>query len=237
MSGILGHVSARCADDKVLLRHRGPDESGVIRTEPRAIRLVDLSGNPAEQSAGYDPPKELPIHTAIYLNRPEVGAVVHAHPRSAVLCGLAGLNPQPVVGAYNIPALHMALAGIPVFPRSVLITRAELADQMVEFMGQTQVCILRGHGIVAVGDTVEAATMAAVNLEELLHLTVSLAMLGAEPTPVPDEDLAELPDLGGHFNDILGWRALVSETLHQSSSGPRSESRFENALNDGSKWS
>jgi hypothetical protein len=191
----------------------------VIRTEPRAIRLVDLSGNPAEQSAGYDPPKELPIHTAIYLNRPEVGAVVHAHPRSAVLCGLAGLNPQPVVGAYNIPALHMALAGIPVFPRSVLITRAELADQMVEFMGQTQVCILRGHGIVAVGDTVEAA------------------MLGAEPTPVPDEDLAELPDLGGHFNDILGWRALVSETLHQSSSGPRSESRFENALNDGSKWS
>lgn len=222
MNGILGHVSARVDSETILVRHRGQDEAGVIRTSPSMVRRLYLDGSPAEQSVGYDPPKELPIHTAIYRARDEVRSVVHAHPRSALLCGLAGLVPRPVIGAYNIPALHMALEGIPVFPRSVLITRAELADQMLSAMGSASVCILRGHGIVAVGKSVEAATMAAINLDELLQITVVLATLGVTPPLVPDEDLAELPNLGQHFNDVLGWRALVSECSSslQSSSEP-----------------
>jgi 3,4-dihydroxyphthalate decarboxylase len=51
----------------------------------------------------------------------------------------------------------------------------------------------------------------AVNLNVLLDVTVKLALLGAEAPDVPPEDLAELPDLGGAFNDQLVWQALVAE--------------------------
>jgi 3,4-dihydroxyphthalate decarboxylase len=213
MSGTLGHVSARTPDGDMLVRCRGREEAGVVATAVQAVRRLGLDGRHLEDSAGYEAPKELPIHTVIYRSRPDVGAVVHAHPRSAVLCSLAGLTPQPVIGAYNIPALRMALKGVPVFPRSVLIAREELAQEMVAEMGSAEVCLLRGHGVVAVGPTVESAAVAAVNLEELTDLTVSLKLLGVAPPPVPEADLQELPDLGRHFNDELAWRALQSETF------------------------
>jgi len=78
-------------------------------------------------------------------------------------------------------------------------------------LGDGRVCLLRGHGIVTVGDTVQQATVAAVNLNELCAVTVELARLGATPPALTEADLAELPDLGGHFNDELVWRSLVAD--------------------------
>ncbi len=97
---------------------------------------------------GYSVPNELPIHTGLYLARPEVGAVVHAHPRASLLCGLAELELRPVFGAYNIPAARLALDDVPVSPRAALITRADLADELVKAMGAASVCLMRGlrHG-------------------------------------------------------------------------------------------
>ena len=79
-------------------------------------------------------------------------------------------------------------------------------------MAGHDVCILLGHGITVVGPTVEAATVAAVNLDDLLSVTVALAQLGAAPEPVPAADLAELPDLGPHLNATLAWNALVAQS-------------------------
>jgi ribulose-5-phosphate 4-epimerase/fuculose-1-phosphate aldolase len=155
-------------------------------------------------------PKEWPIHVGLFRRRPEVGAVVHAHPPAALLCGLAGIAPRPVFGAY-IPAMRMALERVPVYPRSVLISWLELADEMMAAMGTSSVCLLRGHGITVKGETVESATVAAVNLNELLAVTVELARLGADPPSLERRDLDELPDLGSAFNDGLAWRALVAE--------------------------
>jgi ribulose-5-phosphate 4-epimerase/fuculose-1-phosphate aldolase len=80
---------------------------------------------------------------------------------------------------------------------------------MLACMDARDVCLLVGHGITAVGESVEQATVRAVNLNVLLSVTVALARLGASPPDVPPEDLAELPDLGGRFNDELVWRALA----------------------------
>lgn len=211
VDGVLGHVSARAGEERLLIRGRTPQERGVARTDPDDVRLVDLDGRPLEDGDGWDPPKELPIHTGIYRARPDIGAVVHAHPRAAVVCSLAGLRPRPVFGAYNIPAMRMAQRGVPVYPRAVLISRPELAAEMVDAMGDSQVCVLYGHGIVAAAETVEQATVAAVNLNELLVVTVALGQLGASPPELPPEDLDELPDLGSRFNDKLAWQALRAE--------------------------
>jgi ribulose-5-phosphate 4-epimerase/fuculose-1-phosphate aldolase len=221
VDGVLGHVSARVDADRLLVRCRGPEERGVALTEPHDIRLVDFDGNHLEPSDGWQVPKELPIHTGVLRADAAAGAVVHAHPRSALLCGLARLPLRPVFGAYNIPAMHMAAGGVPVYERSVLISRRELADEMVAAMGDRRVVLLRGHGITVAGDTVEQATARAVDLEELCRVTVELAALGAEVDTVPERDRAELPDLGSAFNDQLHWQALVAEALH----GERGEGR------------
>jgi ribulose-5-phosphate 4-epimerase/fuculose-1-phosphate aldolase len=211
VEGTLGHVSARAGPGQMLIRCRGPRERGLLFSEPDDIRRVDFDGHCAEAQDEWSPPKELPIHAEVYRSRPDAQAVVHAHPPAALLCGLAGLTPPAVFGAYNIPAMRIALAGVPVYPRPILITRAELAAEMVRTMEGRDVCLLAGHGITVLGDSVEQATVRAVNLNVALSVTVELAKLGASPPTVAPGDLAELPDLGSRFNDLLGWQSLAAK--------------------------
>jgi ribulose-5-phosphate 4-epimerase/fuculose-1-phosphate aldolase len=211
--GTLGHVSARLDASHLLVRCRRPEERGLLFTRPADVQLVDLDGRlaerPAEEPAGRVP-NELPIHTEIYRARPDVRAVVHAHPPAALIAGLAGLELRPVFGAYNIPALHMARAGVPVYPRPVLITRADLGAELVRAMEGSPVCLMRGHGITACGDSVQQATVRAINCNVLAEVARELAWLGARPPEVSAEDLAELPDLGSAFNDEMVWRHHVA---------------------------
>ncbi len=77
------------------------------------------------------------------------------------------------------PPCGSPLDGVPVYERPILITRDELADEMLAAMGDRRVCILRGHGITVAGESVEQATVTAVDLDELCAVTVRLAELGA----------------------------------------------------------
>ena len=211
VDGVLGHVSARVGPDSLLVRCRGPRERGVARTGPDDIRLVDLDGNHLEASEGWQVPKELPIHTPCWRTRPDVGSVVHAHPPSVLLCGLAELPLRPIFGAYNIPAMRLAAGGVPVYGRSVLIARAELADEMLTAMGHRPCASCGATASPSTGETVEQAVVRAVDLDELCRVTLELARLGVTAPEVPERDRAELPDLGGAFNDQLHWRALAAE--------------------------
>jgi ribulose-5-phosphate 4-epimerase/fuculose-1-phosphate aldolase len=208
VEGTLGHVSARVGDDRMLVRARGPAERGLAYTSPEDVRLVDFDGRGDDADAGYAMPNELPIHGELFRARPEVGAVVHAHPSAVLLCGIADLELRPVFGAFNIPAMRMALDGVSVYPRAVLIRRAELAAEMLAAMDGKSVCVLRGHGITAVGETVQQAVVRAVNLNVLATVTAELARLGRSASDISAEDIVELPDLGSRFNDETNWRCL-----------------------------
>jgi 3,4-dihydroxyphthalate decarboxylase len=211
IEGILGHVSGRVGEEAMLIRCRGPEDRGVLFTVESDVRLVDLDGNHLEESEGYAVPAELPIHGELLRARPEIGSVVHAHPWSTLLCGLAGLRLRPVFGAFNIPAMRMAAEGVPLFPRSCLITRPDLAAQMIEAMEGRDACVLRGHGVTVTGPSVEGAAVRALELDTLARVTVQLAQLGApEPDQVSSEDMAELPDLGAGFNEQRVWRHLAA---------------------------
>ena len=197
--GVLGHVSVRAGDGALLVRGRTPDDTGLARTAARHVVRVDYAGTIVDGVGpvdGWAPPRELPIHTRLLQRRDDVAAVVHAHPHEALLCGLADLPLRPVFGAWNIPAFRMALDGVAVYPRSVLISRDELADEMIAAMDGSRICLLVGHGITVAGDSVEQATVAAVNFNRLCAVTLELARLGVEVPNVPEADIAELPDLG-----------------------------------------
>ena len=134
VEGALGHVSARVSSDEIVIRCRGPHDGGLCMSDAGDVWRVTLDGDPVDLPEGYVAPKELPLHTELLRARPSLAAVVHAHPRSALLCGLAGLNVRPVFGAYNIPAMRLALRGVPIFPKMALVTRPELAREVVAAM-------------------------------------------------------------------------------------------------------
>ncbi|MFL5863003.1 MAG: class II aldolase/adducin family protein [Solirubrobacteraceae bacterium] len=211
VEGVLGHVSVRAGENRMFIRCRGRDEHGLMFTAEQDVRQTDLDGAFIGAAEGYAVPNELPIHGELLRARPEVNAVVHAHPPTVLLCGVAGLELRPVFGSYNIPAMRMALEGVPFYRRSVLIRRPGLAHEMIAAMGDRPVCVLRGHGITVTGASVEEAVVRAVNLNALATVTLELARLGARPQDVPDEDVAELPDLGSAFNDLSVWRYLVAK--------------------------
>lgn len=206
---VLGHVSARVSEDQMLVRCRGPHERGLTFTTTEDIWVVGLDGT-GELDRGYAVPNELPIHAELLRERPDISSVVHTHPPSVVVSSLGGVELRPVFGAYNMPAARMALEGVPVFRRSVLIRRAELAREMLAAMGNSDVCVLRGHGVATCGESVEQAVVRALNLDVLARVNLELAHLGAVPDVMPPEDVAELPDLGGTFNDTNVWRFHVN---------------------------
>lgn len=211
VDGILGHVSIRVSEQEMLIRCRGDHETGVRYTKADAIRLVDFDGTGDDLLGRYEVPKELPIHGEIYKVRPDVGCVIHAHPPSTLICGISELEFRPIFGAFNMPAMRMALEGIPIYPRSVLVTRPDLAASMIDIMGDKQVCLMKGHGITVTGKTVEEATMRALNFHILAQITLEVARLGKSAPSIPPEDIAELPDLGTTFNDIWGWKHYVTK--------------------------
>ncbi|GAC1381548.1 MAG: hypothetical protein NVSMB48_09800 [Marmoricola sp.] len=207
--GILGHVSLRIDDSMLLVRCRGPRERGLAFTVPDDVRLVDLDGAPAgpgELDEGYTVPNELPLHTEVLRARPEVRAVVHAHPPAVVAADLAGLAVRPIVGAFDIPGMRLAAGGVPVYPRGVLVRNRRLAQEMVNALGDRPVVVLRAHGLTSAAGSVEQAVLQAISVDTLSRLALDIASAGGSLVDLPDEDVAELPDLGGSFNTDTAWR-------------------------------
>lgn len=207
---ILGHVSLRIPGvDEMWIRCRGPYETGVAYTQSDAIQRVAFDGSGAED--GYQVPKELPIHSELYQARSDVGCVIHAHPPAALLCGIAELEWRPIFGAFNIPAMRLAMEGIPVFPHAYLISRDDLAAPFVEAMGQHNVCVMKGHGITVTGGTLEETVVRALNFHALAKVTLQAAQIGQPVSDILKEDIRELPDLGSTFNETWVWRFYVEK--------------------------
>jgi ribulose-5-phosphate 4-epimerase/fuculose-1-phosphate aldolase len=203
--GILGHVGHRLDGDRLLVRCRGPRERGLRFTVPDDFHVVDLDGGggPGE---GYRVPNELPIHTEVFRRRADVEVVVHVHPEPVVVAGLARVPLVPLFGAFDIPAMRLAEEGIAVHPRSVLLRDRALAGAMVDDLGDRPACVLVGHGLVTTGSTVAAAMLTALAVVRLCRVALAVIGAGGEATAIPDEDRAELPDLGAGFNEVTAWR-------------------------------
>jgi ribulose-5-phosphate 4-epimerase/fuculose-1-phosphate aldolase len=209
---ILGHVSVRVGRDRMLVRCRGPEEEGLLFTLEQDVHLVDFDGD-GDLAAGWAVPNELPIHGELLRARPDVDAVVHCHPPAVLVAGVEEVPLRPVFGAYHIPAARLAIDGIPVYPRAVLVRRPNLGRELVAAMGSSTVCVMRGHGITAVGsggNAVQQAVVRALTLDVLARVSIERARLGDRAADLTPEDLAELPDLGSPFNDLNVWRHHVA---------------------------
>jgi ribulose-5-phosphate 4-epimerase/fuculose-1-phosphate aldolase len=216
---VLGHVSLRTGPGRMLVRCRGPREEGLFLTRPEDVHEVDLAGSPVAGDLGdWAVPNELPIHAEVLRARPDVDAVVHCHPPSVLLAGVEGVPLRPVFGAYHIPAARLALDGVPVYPRAVLVRRPELGREVAAALGSAPVLVMRGHGVATVGSgphAVEQAVARALALDVLARVSLQSARLGARAPELPPEEVAELPDLGGAFTDVMVFRHHLARLRHE----------------------
>lgn len=198
---ILGHVSLRTSDG-LAVRCRGHAESGLLFTTEKDIH--EISSEPLDPT--YSVPNELPIHTEVLRARPDVNSVVHVHAPYVVAADLANIELRPVIGAFNIPAMRMAANRIPIYGRSVLVNSPELGREMAACLGDSPALIMRGHGIVTVGSTIQEAVVQALNVEMLAKVLVRASAVGPVTYEVPEKDQELMPDLGGTFNETFVWQ-------------------------------
>jgi ribulose-5-phosphate 4-epimerase/fuculose-1-phosphate aldolase len=218
VDGILGHLSWRIDDDRLLIRCRNDDDCGVAFTRPTDIRLIRFDGTeagPGELNC-YRVPNELPIHTETMLSDPQHRAVAHLHPPAVVAADLAGVTIRPIYGAYDIPGAWLARRGVPVYERAVLIRNTELGKEMVAAMRGQPIVICRGHGITSAATTVQQTVLQAIALDELARMSLRVLSAGGVLRDVDERDWDHLPDLGPAFTVDSAWRHEVARITAQS---------------------
>jgi L-fuculose-phosphate aldolase len=184
-----GHVSARVpGQDRMLIKARGPEESGLRFVTSRDIIIVDFAGKKVAGDDGLDVPQEVFIHTWLYKTRPDVQCVVHVHPLTVVLFTICNKPLQPLYGAYDPSGLRLLADGLATYPRSITVSNEKLGEEFAQVMGSKQACLMRGHGITSVGPNVEEATLTAIKLNDAAVINYQANLLGT-PQPIPQEDI------------------------------------------------
>lgn len=200
MGDTTGHVMVRIpGTDEMLIRGRNGADVSPAYVQPRSLRRVRISNaEMTEDAPGWTIPPERHIGTTVFKARPEVGCVIHAHPPAQVLCSIIDADIRPIVGSQNWIGAGMARGGVGVYPRSLLIHSPEIGAAMMAIMGDQDAVLLKAHGNVVAGRTVEEATVRAIRLENLAKLVWQCALAGEQAPEVSSEDWDDhlRPDAG-----------------------------------------
>ncbi|MFK7989661.1 MAG: class II aldolase/adducin family protein [Sandaracinaceae bacterium] len=130
------------------------------------------------------PSFETPIHLAVYAARPDVAAIVHTHSRAATAMALARMSIPPVVDEMVV---HL---GGPVDVAAYGMSGSdELADAVVETLGERSAVLLAAHGVLTTGKDLRKAFKNAELVEHVAHIVATARALGGEPPALPDDVL------------------------------------------------
>jgi HCOMODA/2-hydroxy-3-carboxy-muconic semialdehyde decarboxylase len=192
-----GHVSVRheSRPDRFLISRSLPPSM----VQPEDILECDLDGNvhDAQDRKSY---LERFIHSAVYKARPDVMAVIHSHSPAIIPFGVTGARLRPIC--------HMSgfLGSVtPVFEirnaagesSDMLIRNQALGESLAATLGQSAVALMRGHGSVTVGKSLQQAVFRAIYTESNARLQAQSMMLG-EVTYLTDDEAfnsSEINDL------------------------------------------
>jgi L-fuculose-phosphate aldolase len=163
-----GNVSCRLGRDRLLVTPSGASK-GYLR--PADLVVVTAAG---ERVRGRGRPStELRMHLAAYRARPEVGAVVHAHPITAVALTVAGLPPPNDL----VPEASVTLGEVAVAPFATPGTE-ELPRALAPLLARHDVLLLERHGALALGRTLAEALDRMETLERVSRVALLARLLG-----------------------------------------------------------
>ncbi|MDX8502134.1 L-fuculose-phosphate aldolase [Mesorhizobium sp. VK4C] len=174
--GTSGNISCRHGEGMLI----SPTSTPYDTLQPEDIVFMDWDG---EVDGRLPPSSEWRFHLDIMKARPEVNAVVHAHPIYCTTIAILGRK---------IPAIHymVAVAGgsdIRCAPYATFGT-AELSAHAVEALRDRKACLLAQHGMIAVGSSLAQAMWLAVEVETLARQYHGALQIG-EPPVLTDEEI------------------------------------------------
>ena len=176
-----GHFSARLPDARGLLINAADSVRSRIR--PDDFIEIDFQGRPL--SGTRTAPMEFHLHTQIYLRRPDVHAIVHAHPRWSTVLTTAGHGWQPVTMQAAV------LGAVPTFHETASINSAALGEALALCLGERKAALMRRHGAVTVAASVRDAFVQAVYLEENAYRQYLALQIGT-PEPLTENECATI---------------------------------------------
>lgn len=177
-----GNISLRMDDGLIAITPSGVSYRTMTIDD---IAIIDLDGAMVE---GPKPSSETPMHTVIYRDLAAVGSICHTHSPYAITFAMLG---------EDIPTANIELmacgAPIPVTPWACPGT-SKAGEVAVEIFGNRsslKVILLRSHGLVAIGASVENAFETAYKAEVGLGAYHRALQVG-KPKPITDAQIAEI---------------------------------------------
>ncbi len=182
-----GNISVRLGEDMFLVTPSGLYKMSM---EPDDPIVVNMHGEILFGKPGLKPTSELNMHLEVYRQRPDVNAVLHAHPPFATALTIAGI-PFPTD---FLPEVLIALGDVPTASYATPGT-TELAESIREHIKHHNSVLLSNHGSISVGETLEEALIALERLEHAAYTYYLTCTLGT-PNALPGEELEKLRRLG-----------------------------------------
>ncbi len=186
ISSVEGNLSIRMAPDRILITPSGLHKGFM---EPDQMIVVDANGNRISNygsNRGLRPTSELPMHLEAYKQRPDISAIVHAHPKNAIVLSIAGI---PIADCL-IPEVIVLLGLIPTAPYSTP-SSDENAFAIRTLIRNHDAVMLARHGSLTVGNDLMQAFIRLETLENSSEIGLKLAQLGVH-NPLPADEIRKL---------------------------------------------
>jgi L-fuculose-phosphate aldolase len=174
-----GNLSARLAPDRLLVTASGVSK-GFLSDEDFVVLRLDGEPVTTYRGRGQKPSSEISMHLEVYRQRPDVNAVVHAHPPLATAFSIAGMSlarcviPEVIVTLGGIPTADYATPGTP-----------EVSESIRQAVRDYDALILAHHGSLTVGSTLWEAYLRLEKVEHCAEITLAAQQLGRVNTLSP----------------------------------------------------
>ena len=175
-----GNLSCRLGADSLLMSPSGICKGRMASDD---LLVLDMSGTLKSKPTGsrHEVSTEAPMHVESYRQRPDVGAVIHAHPPYCIALTVADVPLRADV----LPEVLATLGSVPTADFAMPASE-EGATAIRDLIRQHDVILLRQHGALAVGADLEEAL---IRLERVEHAAkvIFLATLLGKVSTLPAE--------------------------------------------------
>jgi len=176
IAGTEGNVSALETPERLWITPSG-HHKGLL--QPADLLLIDLQGGVLFGNG--QPSSETPMHLALYRCRPDIRAVVHAHPPLATALTVAGCRLEPPL----LPEAVVALGEVPTIAYQ-MPTTWQFANAVGAAMRHAAAALLENHGSVTVGPSLHAAFNRMEIVERAAQVLYLAKLLGRVQPLSPD---------------------------------------------------
>ncbi|MBL4770568.1 MAG: class II aldolase/adducin family protein [Planctomycetes bacterium] len=177
-----GNLSAKLSDGTILITPTGAMKGFL---QPGHMAKIDTDGRVLDD--GPKPSSEAGIHLVVYQERPEIQAVIHAHPPHAVALTVADIDMQMPI----IPEIIVSIGGIPTAPIGTPGT-PELPETIRKIIRCSDTVIMKNHGSVTLGSNLMDAYKKLDMLEHTARILWLAHTARGGLTPLPPEAVEKM---------------------------------------------